>query len=407
MTKAGAQSGVQAATAQRWQAHEVRRLLERVLVSVEELNALCIDHFPWVSQQVNSGMSRLEIENRLLRFCATDLGALVRILHDLYPERIASLQPPPRPSVPAISQAEPLPLADAVDPIRLRVWRGAANLALSCDRSEQWQAMLQIARRPGIELTLLPGPRGEAHDYFVERVRNRLPTQLRTSRPLRVLTISWPQGRCPVLLRDVVAALAHTLQCRPTLEALRAELCSQLQESILILCHPCIHPAYDASEDLLSYYLRALPQILADLPAQAGCKLLQPIEWSDSGWLLRSLAALFPSSPPWARQARSPAKARSLIRQLRTRQSHQLPVSSLSMLQPIRRRHVQEFLERIRFPGPLAQRQQLVRHLLHSYRRSDDILRWLAQRVPDESQFSDTQPDHASQQAPTVILGER
>jgi hypothetical protein len=269
--------------------------------------------------------------------------------------------------------------------------------------------MLQIARRPGVELALLPGPRGEAHEYFVERVRNRLPNQIRTQRPLRVLTISWPQGRCPVLLRDVIAAFAHALQCRPTLDALRAELCSQLQESVLVLCHPCIHPAYDSMDEVLSYYLRALPQIFWDIPKGSGCKLLQPIEWSESGWFLRSVAALCPSKLPWARQARSQTKARALIRLLRARQSHQLPVVSLSVLQPIRRRHVHEFLERIRFPCAPGQRQRLVRHLLDSCRHSDDILRWLAQRIPDESQCFEAPSERAIhvQQAPTLIVGER
>lgn len=365
------------------QSAEVRLLLEHCLVLDEEFQAFCLDYFPRVHGQLSSTMTRTAKLNLLLQLCDAELDQIVARLAQRYPERYgrtAQRETPPTAGagLPP-GNFEPLP-----DPVRLRYFRGLESVGLSCDRSEQWQALLQIVQRPGAEATILPGPQGEAHEYFLQRIHEALPGQLRTERPLKILHLSWPEGRCPKLLRDLVGALAATLGCRANLRALRSELARVLRGSILLLTQPCLDLLFDRCMDVMIYYQRLLPEVLVDIAPTAGFKLVQPVEWADTSWLARFIATLLPARLSWVRRARSATAARTLIAALRRRRLAPLPVVTLAMLRPIEREHVVEFLDRVQFPKTPAQRSQLVHYLQQSCRSSVDILRWLAQRIPQE-----------------------
>lgn len=389
---------------QRLSAASVRRLLDRVVLSDAELQALCIDHFPWVSTQLGSGMTRVEKVNTLLQLCADDLDSIVRALGEMYPERIA------RPGVRSAGRER----ADVgwapqkerrVQPeaTRLRFYRGVRNAALSCDRSEQWQAMLQIAQRTGVEVALLPGPQGEAHEFFIERVRDALPRQLRTTLPIHVCSVDWPGGRCPTLFRDAVTALAQSLQCHPSIQDVQAALRHWMNESILVLTHPVFQPAFDSTDEIIRYYVEWLPELFLDVWPGAACKLVQPIEWVATSWLSQSLALLLPRQLRWVQRALSPGVARRLIAALVQKQSERLSILSMAPLRPIEGHHVREFLERIRFPAEPAGRKDLIRGVQQSCLRSDDILRCLAQRVPEEPPGADAQEPMGRAGHPTLL----
>lgn len=358
---------------------EVRLLLERCLIPDEELHAFCLDHFPEVHAQLSGSMTRTAKLNMLLQLCNEELDRIVTTLALRYPDRYARAQKRLA-QAPSAHESSSLPL----DPVRLRYFRGLSSVGLSCDRSEQWQALLQIAQRPGAEATLLPGPQGEAHEYFLQRIHEALPGQLRTERPLQIVHMSWPDGRCPRLLRDLVGALAAALGCRANLRTLRGELARTLRSSILVLTQPCLDPLFDRCVDVITYYQSLVPEVLADLDPTAGFKLVQPIEWADTNWPTRVLAALLPARLRWVRRARSRVAAQTLITALRRPRLAPLPVVTLAALRPIESEHVVEFLDRMQFPKTPAKRSQLVHYLQQSCRSSVDILRCLAQRIPED-----------------------
>lgn len=368
----------------------VRVLLQEILRQDAELDALCIDDFPAVFRNFTVGMNRTEKLNQLLLTAQDALPALLAAVRQRHPERYARhrhlLHHGEEPAGP--------PAMEPGDSIATRLLLGQATPALSCDRSVQWQWIQQSAQRPGHEMLLLPGARGQGHDYFLLRIYSELRQAGRDPRSLQVLYVAWPDGVCPRLKRDGLGALARALGCADQEAAVREALGQTLQYRPLFLLHPCARWPLPSRSRFVTYYCDWLPSLLPAAPY--GCKVVQPLEWIASPWPRRALAALLPRLLrrrfDWASQACSAADARALIHRLKLHSQERLPIESLPPLSQITLEHVLEFCDRIRYPADRKARPTFARQLMTGHLASDRILHELAMQLagafPAESLLS-------------------
>ena len=361
----------------------VRALLHEIFRLDAELDALCIDDFPEVYRNFTQGMNRTEKLNQLLLAEKDALPELLLIVRRRHPRRYTRYQHLLQQSADDSLPAVPHPF----DSISTRLLLGQAAHGLSCDRSVQWQWIQQSARRPGHELLLLPGARGQGHDYFLLRIHCELRQAVREPRALQVLHVAWPGGVCPVLKRDVLWALARTLGCSDQEDAVREALWQNLQHQQLILLHPCARWPLPDKTRFVTYYGDLLPSLLPRDLGSHGCKVIQPVEWINSTWTQRAITYLIPRLLQryihWVSQARSAADAAELIARLKAHAQESLPIESLPPLTQITEEHVLEFCDRTRYPVEREARPAFARRLMTGHLSSDQVLHELTMQLPD------------------------
>jgi len=84
---------------------------------------------------------------------------------------------------------------------------------LFLDRNAQWGELQREVAAPAHQVILLPGERGQGHEYFMMRVQLALPRDP----PRRILSIDWKVRPFPRIRKDFLGALADALGCpRPS-----------------------------------------------------------------------------------------------------------------------------------------------------------------------------------------------
>lgn len=372
----------------------IRRLLNAVLRTDSDLTAFCVDHFPDVEQRFTLGMDRIQKVTILLQ-CVEDpqriFDALVadhptaaetarRLVSTEGPISASAMEVTARPSVaPAqevVLETPSAPSRSTGAARRLRLQRD--RRPLHCDFEKQWDELcsaLPLRRRS--EIALLPGARGQAHEYFVRRVQADLPRD-----PLRrVIRVEWRTRPFPKLRNDFLDALADSLKC--TKEYLPSALREHLKHRNLFLLHPCVRDGFE-DPALPLYYTQWLPQLLAEVDAPHHLICLQPLEWLRCGlmqkWLALFVNALWPRRLPFMHLALHEKAARKLIRTL-MQQGTQLPVQVLDELTDITRAHLSRFCKKLGMPS--TKQEQFINLVMAGAHSSTDILEALAQRLAE------------------------
>lgn len=197
--------------------------------------------------------------------------------------------------------------------------------SLYCDRAVQWSAVNDLSLEPSNRLILVPGSVGQDHDHFVQRVQHLL----RQDPPRTMVTVDWPTR--PRSEGEFLDNLAAAL--RVDSASLSAEVGRRLTHDNLVLLHPCIRARY-VDADLVAYYAKYLPRVLAEAKGAMSIKCVQPIEWPLEPVGVKRLLTLFRvTDGPSAEEGRT--QAEELIRRLSTLQAESLPVFRLRDLSPI------------------------------------------------------------------------
>lgn len=261
--------------------------------------------------------------------------------------------------------------APGADPQRRVETRDRDGVYLSCDRSEQWDALTQILRHKLNQLILLPGPRGEAHDEFMLRVKAHLPPD----RPRRIVSVTWTQYPCPYQAEVLLADLARALEVAEAglADALRVEL----GHRDLVVLQPIAHCFDDPA--LHDYLTRVLPGCLRETAGGAfSLKVVQPVEWVVErlpsrilGWLVRLLVG-------GKRDAAGGAAA--FMEGITDSAAPDLPAVRLPELGRIQIKHLEAFCEANRLPR--SQRAAFIEEVLRGARSSRDILLNIQRQFP-------------------------
>jgi len=146
----------------------------------------------------------------------------------------------------------------------------AAPPSLRCDRAVQWSAVDVHAMEKFHELLLLPGTVGQAHEHFVQRIKQ----YLRPDPPRTIVPVDWETR--PRSQGEFLEALGNALQV-PS-DRVAAGLGELLSRANVFLLHRCIG-AHFVDAPLTSYYTTWLPELLQQSQPQQHLKCIQPIEW--------------------------------------------------------------------------------------------------------------------------------
>jgi TIR domain-containing protein len=166
---------------------------------------------------------------------------------------------------------------------------GPSLESLRCDRALQWSRVTDIEPEQSHDVLIVPGASGQAHDHFSRRIREML-----TPMPPRsIVAVHWRKR--PSSRDEFFAALAQDFEVSS--DWLKRELAERMNDSNLVLLHPCLRAQYvDAA--LISYYTDWLPALLQEVKPRMSLKSVQPVEWpADEG----TIAAIL----TWARLKRA------------------------------------------------------------------------------------------------------
>lgn len=344
---------------------ELRSLIDRTIRHGSDLDAFLRDYFPEVAQRVMSDMDRTQRVTLLLTEYQGRLGSVGEALRQAFPA--------------AFLDAGPLGNETHDDPIRRRVLLHHQTEALDLDRYVQWQTLLARVRRPGHELVLLPGERGQGHAYFMMRIELSLPNDP----PRTIVSVSWNRQPVPGSKKDLFSDLAQALGCPADPIALRGELQRRLSQRNLILLHPLLREGFE-EKSLQKYYGEWLPELLSDANPSGSVKIVQPIEWAlASRWARLATAVLgwLPSEPrPFMRRARQAKRAQKLIADLLAQSCATLPVFRLRDLDQIQRAHIFEFCDALGLAR--AQQAEFVDSVLSGAKTASDILQNIGDYLP-------------------------
>lgn len=257
------------------------------------------------------------------------------------------------------------------------ILRGRKPELLTCNRDAQWGVLDRLLSSRDNCLILVPGPRGEGHGYFLDRIR----LQLKSGLPTRIVEVSWRRPPAfPRIKRDYLEALAQALDCDT--ERLIKTFSQTLENENLIILHPCVWDNFD-DDALVSYYTEWLPALLGNQAPCAGLKCVQPIEWRPSGrfvGLVAKLVTLLWSPPsPRVRAVLSQMQARSMISTLEHRLEKQqlaLQVCQLPTLSRIKRLELLDFFHSHNMTA--ADREELVNNILDGAHTSEHIFEAMA-----------------------------
>jgi hypothetical protein len=148
-----------------------------------------------------------------------------------------------------------------------------------CDRMPQWEPFAEILRRSSDEIAILAGRKGEAHEYFVERV-----SCLQDDPAFDVEIVAGVELQNDTYAESLLYHLGLGVTAADGL--LRA---SARRRAVII------HPAVDVSDDaqrlrLCTVFARSIPEIagellrLRDTAPTRGVVIVQPIAWRPSFW---------------------------------------------------------------------------------------------------------------------------
>ena len=243
------------------------------------------------------------------------------------------------------------------------VMRAGQDAHLSCDRQEQWGALVDLAARSRHQLILLPGAVGEAHDEFLKRIELRLPQDP----PRRIVVVTWSDRPCPRQPERLFADLALALEVDE--QALETVLRDQLGRHNLVVLQPPAH-CFEGSA-LETYLTELLPRCLQSLgKTPFSMKVVQPIEWQTERTGSR-LAGLW-KAMVGVGEERPATLAGAFMDALETARVGELPVVRLPELCLIEPAQLEAFCEL--FSLPRALRKSFVEQVLRDARNSRDIL---------------------------------
>lgn len=182
-----------------------------------------------------------------------------------------------------------------------------------CDRTDQWQSLLQIAEQKEFRLVFVSGAEGEAHDYFIRRL---LAWEGRGNFVL--CRLSWQLPLPPRTPADYLAALADAIACpQHDVKSISAHLAARCQDKQLLLLHPLLYENF-TERSLREYYLDMWKEVQCGL---TGVLCVQPVVWERAGGLRKTLARIFgrPWFYPrdWVRRGATDIQALELMRQLK------------------------------------------------------------------------------------------
>ena len=259
---------------------------------------------------------------------------------------------------------------------------GAGRAVLRCDRDRQWKQICVHAGRSQNEALFVVGPRGEAHELFLETLHECFPADP----PRHVRTVRWSSA-VPSSRGGFRAELAEALDCGEA--QLAAAMRSHLRDQNLILLHRPVLAARLRDEGLIRYYTRWLPELIGEVGATAGSlKVVQGIDWCPARKLTGSFARLASRlgiggarAGDWIEEALQQDEAeRALARIRQEADTERLPVVLLEPLRPITREHVETWSEDEDLP-PGVDRTEIVRYVLSGAKDSSDILGRIAERL--------------------------
>jgi hypothetical protein len=251
----------------------------------------------------------------------------------------------------------PIPVTDPRSPDGTAI-AGLDLPSLFCDRAEQWNRVEMVYAEPVHHLLLIAGPRSEAHDSFVARIDQHLKKEPAHER----VRITWPVR--PLSRESFYERIAMALECRTN--ALARTLRQRMTHRNLILIHPPVDDQFD-DEDLVSYYVQWLPELLGEVNPAMRLKSIQPVIWSGSEGLAKWLA--FGKSEEEKAAQSFIAGVQSA---LKTAKPPLLTATRID-LGPISEVHVQTFCEDKRFADP--EREALLARIRRRKRAtSRDIL---------------------------------
>lgn len=267
---------------------------------------------------------------------------------------------------------------------------------LYCNRQEQWESIDQLTRQDRNSLIFVAGGEGQAHSYFMQRLR-----LLEGDGRATLRSVVWRDPAPPRSLSDYLSSIAQSIGC---LECDTTSLAKGLVKLAtarrLILIHPILYQRFD-DPSLFDYYTKSWPQIFVDIgrllsetPKHAsasrlgspfhGVMCIQPVEWIRGegvrGWLARLLksARFYPQN--WVRQARTDVQAHHLMDRVRGRWQPPLLALRLKDLSPIQREHLERFCDLQGLGDP--QKNEMIDKVLHRATDSQQVLDRLALEFP-------------------------
>lgn len=287
----------------------------------------------------------------------------------------------------------------AADPALARRLYGYGEALLDCNRGEQWESLRALVRNDQHELILLPGPAGQAHRFFLDRIEIALPGEP----PRRVIRVDWEAPRELTVpqfrqnRREALAALAQALDLpASSIEDLPKALHAQLEEHHLVLLHPVVNRCLGEVE-LSQYYCDWIPELLGNSRTPYRCKLVQPIEWSAEGQNLRrfvkGLLGRDSGRAVRADQRQAMTFMDGVKKQMaaaakKRNQPQVLRVTQLPELAQLLKKDVVKFLEIKHYgddlPEPDGARSALADHVLEGDVSSEQILQRLCRELPRE-----------------------
>lgn len=272
----------------------------------------------------------------------------------------------------------------------LSTYKPAAELAVACgcDRGLQWDSWQRLVQSRENWLFLLPGPKGEGHDFFIRRMMAECRKAFSASPPVRAVVVSWRRRQFPPATSlDYRRALAKALNvASPDRASLVQALQQQRERNQILLIHPVLDRGH-CDPALLSYYRELLPTLLEESQSErtTGVKLVQPLSWRQSGAFFRLvlpvLTAIWPRPPESLRQALGQQQSAQLIKVLKQSRLGGLRLDVLPPLQRITREDLVQFLDSQDIPPEYH--QDIISDLEPLNRESVSIFRDLAMKLTE------------------------
>lgn len=244
------------------------------------------------------------------------------------------------------------PAGPAAPSFVVTVRLGRSDLALTCDRDDQWGKIDKYAMSQGNEAFFVVGPVGQGHEFFLERARKFF-----RESPTRVIkSVDWSPFPTPSD-RILSARLADSFGCRP--DRLVDTLRQLLQGQNVVLLHEPVAGDLIDEETLFHYYTRFLPDLLEKIDPQpepydriGNVKVIQAIQWPAASAIAAGLETLL-TRVGWSRPSLARGGANDLLRRLSREAHSRLPIVVLNELQDIRREDLDDFFRTVlREPPP-------------------------------------------------------
>jgi hypothetical protein len=215
--------------------------------------------------------------------------------------------------------------------------RGSDAEVFECDRAHEFAMVKKRYEEKGHHLFLVLGPRWEAHEYFVSRIREKLEAKP----PHLPVVVSW-RGKYPPGSEDLYRErLARALDCRRDAE-LPFKLRQLMVSRNVVLLHPTIEDEF-GDEAIAACFTQWLPRLLDEVKPALRLKCVQPIAWDVPKGMAAASRRWFASKDAPAARGEAEKEAVALVAQIEEKQTSLLPARI--PLRPITEEHVSEFCE--------------------------------------------------------------